>query len=70
MGEPNYTLVHARVIDVNGIVHVLWKYEIIDDAVWYRLCLDFGPEIATKPLDLPPDTPVTCLWCLSVVNPP
>jgi hypothetical protein len=63
--RPGEKVDWAVVVDVLGVTHAMWRYNFTP-ARWHRLCLDHGPEIYTKPEDLPLDTPVTCLWCLSV----
>lgn len=54
----------AHVVDVLGIVHTYWSRP--QRLRWYRLCLDAGPEVASRPEELPMTAPVTCLWCLRV----
>ena len=59
------SILYTRVIDVLGIVHSAWKRNMSRSS-WHRSCLNHGPKISTKPVNLPEDTPVTCLWCLRV----
>lgn len=54
-------------LDVNGIVHKYWS-RAQHPQRWFRLCSDSGPEVFTIPVTIAADTPVSCLWCLSVEN--
>jgi hypothetical protein len=54
----------ARIIDVLDVVHWCWRRAPAGQ--WFRFCMDIGPDISSRPIDLPNDTIVTCLWCLSV----
>jgi hypothetical protein len=66
-GDDPANFAWSCAIDVNGLVHKYWSRAGVPQR-WFRLCKDAGPEVYTKPVDVGPNTPVTCLWCLSVEN--